>query len=122
MLSNHDIDELVTKMNIPNFKGCFYKDKLKKYNQIQVISLIYIINLNSELDEKGKRNTGSHWTCLVTDDMKRAIYFDSYGEHAPNEIWNLLKCNQYKIGHTSKNIQSLMSNLCVFLVLLSSTF
>ena len=41
MLSNHDIDELVTKMNIPNFKGCFYKDKLiKKYNQIQVISLI----------------------------------------------------------------------------------
>ena len=30
MLSNHDIDELITKMNIPNFKGCYYKDKLKK--------------------------------------------------------------------------------------------
>ena len=40
MLSNHDIDELKTKVNIPNFKGCFYKDKLEKYNQIQVISLI----------------------------------------------------------------------------------
>ena len=40
MLSNHDIDELTIKMNIPNFKGCYYKDKLKKYNQIQVISLI----------------------------------------------------------------------------------
>jgi hypothetical protein len=113
MLSNHDIDELTTKMNIPNFKGCFYKDKLKK---IQPNSS-YIINLNSELDESGKRNTGSHWTCIVTDDMCRAIYFDSYGENAPNEIRNLLKCNQYKIGHTSKNIQSLMSNLCGFFCL-----
>ena len=46
MLSNHDIDELVTKMNIPNFKGCFYKDKLKK---IQPNSS-YIINLNSEMN------------------------------------------------------------------------
>ena len=113
MLSNHDIDELVTKMNIPNFKGCFYKDKLKK---IQPNSS-YIINLNSEMNDDGKRNTGSHWTCFVTDDMKRVIYFDSYGENAPNEIRNLLKCNQYKIGHTSKNIQSLMSNLCGFFCL-----
>jgi len=113
MLSNFDIDELVTKMNIPNFKGCFYKDKLKK---IQPNSS-YIINLNSELDENNNRNGGSHWTCLVTDDMKRSLYFDSYGENAPNEIRNLLKSNQYKIGHTSKNIQSLMSNLCGFFCL-----
>jgi hypothetical protein len=42
--------------------------------------------------------------------MKQAIYFDSYGEKEQNEIRNLLKCNQYKLGHTSKNIQSLMSN------------
>ena len=113
MLSNHDIDELTTKMNIPNFQGCFYNDKLKK---IQPNSS-YIINLNSELDEIGKRNTGSHWTCLVTDDLKRAMYHDSYCENAPNEIRNSLKSNQYKIGLTSKNIQSLMSNLCVFLCL-----
>ena len=64
-----------------------------------------------------KKNTGSHWICLVTDDMKRAIYHDSYGENAPNEIRNLLKSNQYKMGHTSKNIQSLMSNLCGFFCL-----
>jgi hypothetical protein len=51
------------------------------------------------------------------DDMKRAIYFDSYGEKEPNEIMNLLKCSQYKLGHTSKNIQSLMSNLCGFFCL-----
>ena len=76
MLSNHDIDELITKMNIPNFKGCYYKDNLKK---IQPNST-YIINLNSELDESGKRNTGSHWVALIINDMKRAIYFDSYGK------------------------------------------
>ena len=54
MLSNHDIDVLVEKLNIPNFKGCFYKDKLKL---IQPNSS-YIINLNSELNEKGDKNTG----------------------------------------------------------------
>jgi hypothetical protein len=113
MLSNHDIDLLVEKLNIPNFKGCYYKDKLKT---IQPNSS-YIINLNSELDEKGNVNKGSHWCCLVTDDMKQCIYFDSYGEREPVEIRNLLKSNQYKIGHTSKNIQSLMSNLCGFFCL-----
>jgi hypothetical protein len=113
MLSNHDIDELVKKMDIKNFKGCFYKDKLKK---IQPNSS-YIINLNSELDENGNRNGGSHWTCLVTDDMKRAFYMDSYGEAEPNEIRHLAKSNQYRIGHSTKNIQSLMSNLCGFFCL-----
>ena len=73
--------------------------------------------MNSEFDEKNNRNAGSHWCCLVIDDMKKAIYFDSYGENAPNEIRNLLKSNQYKMGHTSKNIQSLMSNLCGFFCL-----
>ena len=100
MLSNHDIDELVTKMGISNFKGCFYKDKLSK---IQANSS-YIIHLNSEHDAHGNRNSGSHWTCLLTKDMKQGIYFDSYCEKEPNEIRNLFKCNQYKIGHTSKNI------------------
>jgi hypothetical protein len=43
-----------------------------------------MINLDSEFDEKNNRNGGSYWTCLVTDDMKRSIYIDSYGENAPN--------------------------------------
>jgi hypothetical protein len=54
---------------------------------------------------------------LITDDLKKAIYMDSYGEKEPNEIKNLLKSNQYKIAHTTKNIQSLMSNLCGFFCL-----
>jgi hypothetical protein len=70
--------------------------------------------LNSELDENGNRNSGSHWVALVTDDMEQPIYHDSYGEREPVEIKNILKSNRYKLGHKSKNIQSLMSNLCGF--------
>jgi len=113
MLSNHDIDSLVVKLNIPNFKGCFYKNTLNKIEP----NSSYIINLNSEYNEKNERNKGSHWVALVTDDMRRGLYFDSYGEREPVEIKNLLKSNQYKLGHTSKNIQSLMSNLCGFFCL-----
>jgi len=112
MLSNHEIDELVVKMGIKNFKGYYYKDTLKKIEP----NSTYIINLNSEYNEKNERNKGSHWVALITDDMKRGIYMDSYGEREPVEVKNLLKCNQYKLGHTSKNVQSLMSNLCVFFV------
>jgi hypothetical protein len=43
MLSNYDVDELVKKIEIKNFKGCFYRDKLK---EIQPNSS-YILNLNS---------------------------------------------------------------------------
>jgi hypothetical protein len=41
----------------------------------------------------------------------------SYGLEPPKEIKNLLKSNQYKIGNTTKNIQSLMSNLCGYFCL-----
>ena len=44
---------------------------------------------------------------LVIDDNKQAIYFDSYGLEPPKEIKNLIKSNQYKIGNTTKVIQSL---------------
>jgi len=113
MLSNFDLDELEIKMGINNFKGCFYKDTLKKIEP----SSSYITNLNSEFNEKNERNAGSHWVALITDDMKKGIFFDSYGEKEPNKIKNLLKSNQYKIAHTTKHIQSLMSNLCGYFCL-----
>jgi hypothetical protein len=67
LLSNFDIDVLVKKMEIQNFKGCFYKDKLK---EIQPYSS-YILNLNSELDENKNKNSGSHWVALVIDDKNK---------------------------------------------------
>ena len=50
MLSNFDIDELVRKLGIKNFKGCFYKDKLKNIEP----NSSYTLNLNSELYENNK--------------------------------------------------------------------
>jgi hypothetical protein len=86
-------------------------------NSTYLILKVVIINLNSEFNEKNELNSGSHWVAFLTDDLKKAIYVDSYGEIEPNEIKNLLKSNQYKIAHTSKNIQSRMSNLCGFFCL-----
>jgi hypothetical protein len=100
-------------MSIPNFKGCFYKDKLKKIEP----NSSYIINLNDELDENNEINKGSHWVALLTDDNNKSIYFDAYGVSAPTEIKNLIKSSQYKFAETRKNIQSLMSNLCGFFCL-----
>ena len=60
--------------------------------------------MNSELDEDGNRNKGSHWVSLIIDDNKQAIYFDSYGLEPPKEIKHLLKSNQYKIGKIQKKI------------------
>ena len=82
MLRNFDIDLLVKKMEIKNFKGSFYKDKLK---EIQPNSS-YILNLNSEFNEDGDRNKGSHWTALVIDDKNQGIYVDSYGLEPPKKI------------------------------------
>ena len=113
MLSNFDLEELVVKMGIKTFKGCYYKDLLKKVEP----NSSYILNLNSEYDEDNKRNGGSHWVALVIDNDKQGMYMDPYGLDAPLEITNLLKSNQYKIYHTNKNIQSLMSNLCGFFCL-----
>jgi len=67
MLSNHDIDELVVKMGMNYFKGCYNKDTLKKVEP----NSSYIINLNSEHNEKNERNRGSHWVALITNDFRR---------------------------------------------------
>ena len=68
-------------MEIKNFKGYFYKDKLKEIKS----NSSYILNLNSELDEDGKSNKGSHWVALVIDDNKQTIFFDSYGLEPPKK-------------------------------------
>jgi hypothetical protein len=59
----------------------FIKIIFKKKNLIQ-----FILNLNSELDEDGNLNEGSHWTAHCVDDNKQGICFDSYGLEPPKEI------------------------------------
>ena len=63
--------DLLKKMAIPNFNGCFYKDTLKKIE----FSSSYIINLNSEFNEKNELNSGSHWVALLTDDLQKSYLY-----------------------------------------------
>lgn len=113
MLSDSQINDLVIKMNLNQFyKGCFYKDEV---NQLEENSF-YIINLHSHFDENGNINPGSHWVCLCVIENS-AMYFDSYGTSPPKHIQTICKKNNIKLGHTKKNIQSLMSDLCGFFCL-----
>jgi hypothetical protein len=108
MTSNTDLEELLKNLKITNFQGCYFKDEL---NELKPNSS-YIINLQSEFNDKGNRNNGTHWVALVTDNRSNAIYFDSFGSPPPTSIIKLLKKYKYKYGYTNKVIQNIRSDLC----------
>ena len=114
MLTDNQLKELSVKMNIP-LVGVIFKDqspKTFKFNKS------YIINLEDEYDEKGVLQSGSHWTCLQVNKYPngniQGIYFDPFGAPPPKDIIETYKRTTGKnyFPHTSKDIQSLMSNAC----------
>jgi len=116
MLNNTQLWDLAGRMNIPvTFVG--FKDQLK--DEILQYNKSYIINLDDEFDENGKRNEGSHWTCFQLnkdgDDSKvEGIYMDSYGTIYPEAVKQFIGRD---IPYTKKDIQSLMGNACGFFCL-----
>tara|TARA_R100001224_G_scaffold110145_1_gene88418 strand:+ start:24 stop:683 length:660 start_codon:yes stop_codon:yes gene_type:complete len=112
-LSNTQLYELGKKMKFP-IADIVFKDELPpdlEFNKG------YIVNLEDEFDENGKRNDGSHWTCLqinkYPNGKKEGIYFDPYGKPPPQDVEKI--CNKVlgsKIPYSSKDIQSLMNNAC----------
>jgi hypothetical protein len=114
MLSNYQIEDLAQRMNIPlAFVG--FKDQLKderlEYNKS------YVINLDDEFDEDGKRNEGSHWTCFQVNKLEnkiQGIYFDSYGIKYPEIVKEFVGKD---IPYNTKDIQSAMGNACGFFCL-----
>jgi len=113
MLTNNQIEDLAKAMSVPlAFVG--FKDKLPKkleYNKS------YIINLENELDGKGVKNTGSHWSCWQVNKYKsgeiQGIYFDSFGAPMPQIIKERIHHSfGVKIAHTTKDVQSLMNSAC----------
>lgn len=115
-LTDSQMETLLKKMKVPLAKIVF-KDEMPtkvEYNKA------YIINLDDEFDEKtGMLNSGSHWTCLVVmkykDNKVKPFYFDSYGAPPPEDIKNaVLKSTGQKLPFNTKNIQSLMGEVCGF--------
>ena len=89
MLSDSQIEELCSRMNIPlapngiKFKSEF-KAKGLEYNKS------YFVNLEDEYDEKGHLNSGSHWTCFqivkYPNGEVAPIYFDPFGIGPPEDV------------------------------------
>ena len=108
MLSNFDIQEKANRLKIPLFRGVYSKDKLPTNGACGS----YVINLESEYDDKGKLNQGSHWTALFINKNHQAGYFDSFGFQAPQEILNLCKKRGKLISWSNKEIQDIDTDCC----------
>ena len=106
--TNTQLNMLIKNFDIVGFKGCFYKDTLYSLEP----NSSYIINLEDNLDSDGNINSGSHWTCLITDFRNQAIYFDPFGFKMPKCIERLLKRYKYDCAHTSKQVQNKITDLC----------
>ena len=90
MLTDTQLEDLSRKMKFP-LVGVFFKDELPKkmeYNKA------YIINLDDSIDEHGKENDGTHWTCLQVNKYPSGqiepIFFDPYGSPPSENIKKLL--------------------------------
>jgi hypothetical protein len=110
-LSNIQIENLAKKMRIP-LAFCDFKDLLGS-EKLQHNKL-YVINMEDELDENGKPNSGSHWTCFQSNKYPNGkvenIYFDSMGIPAPLEVQHFL--GEREVPYNKKNIQSILGDIC----------
>jgi len=115
MLTDLQIKELCKKMEIP-LEGVFFKDQLPQ--KIKP-NMAYIINMENALDENGRPNDGSHWTCLQVNKYPNGsiepFYFDSYGSPAAENVKKVVM-NTFgqKLPFSKRDIQSLMNNACGF--------
>ena len=92
MLTNIQIEELCGRMNIP-LQAIVFKDQLKDTGPLQY-SRAYIVNMENEIGEDGKRNEGSHWVCFQKNkypsSKTAAIYFDSMGSRPSQAVQQFL--------------------------------
>ena len=113
-LTNDQLYTLGKKMKFP-IADIIFKDELPENIEF---NKGYIINLEDEFDEEGKRNDGSHWTALqinkYPNGLKEGIYFDPYGAPPPQDVEKAAEkaLDGKKIPYNSKDIQSLMNNAC----------
>jgi hypothetical protein len=107
-LTDIQIKDLAQRMNVP-LVFCDFKDQLKgklKYNKS------YILNMENEVGEDGKPNTGSHYTCFQVNKYPNGkvegVYFDSFGQPPPKAVEKFAG----KLPYCDKDIQSLMNSAC----------
>jgi hypothetical protein len=91
-LSNSDIDLLVHELKIPNFRGCFIKDRVPALKPGESA----IVNLNGM----------SHWVSWYRHSDGTYWYMDSYGVIGP------MPFDKFDYIYSETDIQSLNSTAC----------
>lgn len=81
-MSNHDILNLIKKLNIKDFKGVYMKDELKSIKVLE--TECGILNLDEQ------KNNGTHWTCWSIQNNK-VMYIDTFGYSPPQEFKDYVK-------------------------------
>jgi hypothetical protein len=111
VLTNFDLSEYATQLNIPYFRGVFMRDTLPKSPHKVECG---IVNLNTSAQK------GSHWVSYYKNGTRR-IYFDSFGQITPLEIQNYLKKRRERgVGVILRNtdiVQPINTNICGHLCL-----
>lgn len=123
-LTDSQIEELCTRMNIPLGDICF-KDELPEELEF---NKGYFINLQDSVDQDGKPSPGTHWTFVqcrkYPNDKTECMYFDPYGVAPPENVKRVVRQTMKKQGlpYNTKDIQSLMNNACGFYCLAFAHF
>lgn len=110
-LSNHDIQDLIVKLEIPYFVGVFMRDTLKKQRRNgPKLQECLIINHDSS------QGQGSHWSALAKN-HDVAFYFDSFGKLPPPfEVLEYLGPN-IRLFYNAKRYQNYGTAICGHLCL-----
>ena len=111
MLTNIQVIDLAERMNIP-LEEVVFKSELT--NMTLRYNRSYIINLEDEFDEEGRKNQGSHYVCFqvnhYSDKPDEHVYFDSYGCAPPNEVLEF--CKLKAMPYSEIDVQSIMADCC----------
>ena len=85
-LTNFQLMDLANRMGIP-LKEPYFKDELPLKLETNVG---YIINLESDEDEEGRPNLGSHWCAFYLREYPNGkiegIYHDPYAVGPPQDV------------------------------------
>ena len=102
LLSNVDIEEICQKLSI-NLIQCTSKNTLNG----KPVDGGYVINLQNAFG-----GGGSHWTAFYIRNNE-CIYFDSFGETYPNDVYKFVKqTKNMNLNYSSVQIQDLLSTSC----------